>query len=50
MPYYQQYANHPRYNEITQIMREILKIEGEYKKMEPEKVKEHYRNEQQLLN
>lgn len=49
VPHYPNYANNPRYQQLTTLMREIVKLEGEYKRKSPRAVEEHYHRQEDLL-
>lgn len=50
VPHYPNYMNNKRYHELTELMGEIIKLENEFKKKDPKQLKDHYTQQQVLLN
>jgi hypothetical protein len=49
VPHLPAYAGDQRYQELTSLMRDILKLENEFKKRSPRTVEDHYRKQEELL-
>ena len=49
VPHIPSYAGNQRYQELTSLMWDILKLENEFKRRSPISVEDHYRKQEELL-
>lgn len=50
LPYYPNYSNNKRYNELMEFMKDIMQLESEYKRKGVKQVQENYIHQELLLN
>lgn len=50
IPYLPNHANNKRYIELTGLMKDILKLENEFKNRDPKEIKEMYGQQTEVLN